>query len=226
MDAPEVRVTGTLLSRKPRDESLAVSLLMGMLIAFVTMFCWRNPRAAAVLSASRDQVLAHHEFWRLLTTTAVHANLVHLAANLPFVVFFGYLLYGYFGVLVYPTAMLPLTAVGILLSLLTYPPQVTLIGASGLVYLMLGYWLVLYALIERTLPLKKRLLRVVGIAVIVLIPTTVQPEVSYRTHFIACGLGIIAGTAYFVANKQKIRSKETVEMEPPSEPGDAWHSRL
>jgi membrane associated rhomboid family serine protease len=218
MEAPEVRITGTLLSAKPREESAGVSLLIGLVIAFTSMLCWRVPQLAGLLSASRLQVVAQRELWRLLTTIAVHTDLLHLAANVPLVIFFGYLLYGYFGFWVYPAAILPLASVATLLSLLTYPPEVVLIGASGLVYLMLGFWLVLYAFIERTLPVKKRLLRAAGIALIVLVPTTVQPGVSYRTHFIACGLGMVAAMPYFLAKKEKIRSAETVEMEPPPEP--------
>jgi dipeptide/tripeptide permease len=50
----------------------------------------------------------------------------------------------------------------------------------------------------------------------VLVPTTLQPEVSYRTHFIACGLGIVAGIVYFLCRKTTIRSLESVESEPPT----------
>ncbi len=221
METPEVRITATLLSGKPREESLPVSLLIGTVIAFTSMLCWHNPELSGLLSASYPQVVAQREWWRLLSTIAVHADLTHLAANIGFVVFFGYLIYGYFGFWVYPAAMLPLASVATLLSLLTYPPEVVLIGASGLVYLMLGFWLVLYALIERTIPLKKRLLRIAGIALIVLVPTAVQPEVSYRTHFIGCGLGTVAAVAYFVVKRRPIRALEV--FEPPAEPLEPWH---
>ena len=212
--APEARITSTLLSAKPREESTAVSLVVGMAIAFGSVLCWRNPDLGRLLAASRSQAVDQGEFWRLLTTIAVHADLAHLAVNIPLVVFFGYLLFGYFGPRIYPAAMLLLAALATLFSLLTYPPRAVLIGASGLVYLMLGFWLVLYALIERTLPPTKRLLRIVGIALIVLVPTTVQPEVSYRTHFIACGLGVIAAVPYFLANRKRFRSLEVIEFEP------------
>ena len=60
--------------------------------------------------------LGELEYWRLLTTIAVHADLSHLAVNAGFVVFFGYLLYGYFGFWIYPVAMLILASLTTLLS--------------------------------------------------------------------------------------------------------------
>src|SRR5262245_23595032 len=162
MEKSEVRIKSTLLSEKPKEESLPVSILITMLLAFISVLCWRDPRLFQVLSASSHQVLADHEYWRLLTSISVHADLSHLAVNAGFVVFFGYLLYGYFVFWIYPVAMLILASLTTLLSLLTYPPQVVLIGASGLVYSMVTFWLVMYSLIERTVPPKKRLLRIIG----------------------------------------------------------------
>jgi membrane associated rhomboid family serine protease len=213
MEQPEVRIKSTLLSGKPREESIPVSVLITMVFIFISVLCWRDPGLFQLLSASPHQVFAGLEYWRLLTTLAVHADLSHLAVNAGFLVFFGYLLYGYFGFWIYPVAMLILASVTVLLSLLTYPPQVVLVGASGLVYSMVSFWLVMYSLIERTVPPKKRLLRIIGIALIVLFPTTVRPEVSYRTHAIAAGAGIVAAIAYFRSGKKRFRSQEVIELE-------------
>ncbi len=215
MGEPEVRIRATLLSGKPGQESVPVSLLVAMAIVFVTLLCWRDPELLRRMSASRDQVFEGPEYWRLLSAIGVHADLAHLAVNTLFVLFFGYLLCGYFGFWIYPGAMLLLASLTNLVSLLTYPPGVALIGASGLVFVMMSFWLVVYAFVERTLPLKKRLLRVAGIAIIVFVPTTVQPEVSYRTHFIGCGIGALAAVVYFLSRKRWIRSMEVVELEPP-----------
>ncbi len=218
MEESEARITRTLLSNKPKEESVPVSLLIGMVIVFTAMLCWRNPEIFRLLSASREQAIARHEWWRLSSTIVVHADASHLAVNTCLVVFFGYLLYGYFGFWIYPVAMVILASLTNLLSLLTYPADVVLIGASGLAYLMASFWLVLYSSIERTIPLQKRLLRTTGIALIVFVPTTVQPEVSYRTHFIACGIGSAAALLYFLARRRQIRSLEVVEPEPPIYP--------
>jgi len=218
MPETEVRITGTILSGKPREESLPVSILACLLPAFTSMLAWRSPLFFRLLAASPERALEGGEYWRLFSTIAVHADLAHLAMNLCFMAFFGYLLYGYFGFWVYPVAMVTLGALTTLLSLLTYPPKVILIGASGLVYVMASFWLGMYALVERTVPLRKRLLRTVGLALIVLVPTAVRPEVSYRTHFMGSGVGLIAALAYFESNKRKIRAHESLELEIVDEP--------
>jgi hypothetical protein len=52
----------------------------------------------------------------------------------------------------------------------------------------------------------------------VLVPTTIRPEVSYRTHAIASGVGIIAAIAYFQSGKKRFRSQEVIELETLDDP--------
>ena len=210
----ETRIRSTLLSGKPRDESLEVSLVIAAAIGIVSAWAWRDPAIFRILSASTDRILSGREYWRLLTTVAVHGDLQHLAVNMVYLVYFGYLLYGYFGFWSYPFAMLVLASLTTLLSLLTYRDSIVLIGASGLVYLMAGFWLVMYGLIERTISPRKRLLRIIGITLIVLVPSTLRPEVSYRTHAIGAALGSLAAIAWFASRKEQIRAAELIEPEP------------
>jgi rhomboid protease GluP len=214
---PEMRITATLLSGKPRHESVPVSLLAGMMLVLGALLCWGDPELYARLSASRDLAIGQREYWRLLGTICIHADFAHLGVNTILVLFFGYLLYGYFGFWIYPAVMPLLASLTNLLSLMTYPPETVLIGASGLVYVMMGFWLVMFGAVERTIPLRKRLLRITGFAVIVLVPTTVQPEVSYRTHFIGAAVGAVAGAVYFLVNWRRIRGAEIVRVEIPDE---------
>jgi rhomboid protease GluP len=101
------------------------------------------------------------------------------------------------------------------ISLLTYPFEVSLIGASGLVYWMAGFWLSMYLLVERSVRPGKRVLRVVCLALLVLLPTTFQANVSYRTHAIGLGLGVVSAIVYFQRNRESIRAAEVVELEEP-----------
>lgn len=86
MEKSEVRITSTLLSGKPKEESVPVSILITMALTFISVLCWRDPGLFQLLSASPHQVLAELEYWRLLTMIAVHADLSHLAVNAGFVV--------------------------------------------------------------------------------------------------------------------------------------------
>ncbi len=217
MENVEIRIKSTLLSQKPREESLLIALLSVTVLLFVSLLCWRDPSLFNLLAANRHQVVGEQEYWRLLTTTAIHADLTHFLSNAILFALFTFLLYGYFGFWVFPVAVVALGSLTNYLSLLTYSENVQLIGASGLVYLMAGFWLTTYVLVERTHQLKRRVLVAMGIALIVLVPSNLSPTVSYRTHAIGCGIGIVVALGYFQARKEQIRSLETFQIEEVDE---------
>ena len=202
-----------MLSRSPRESSGFIAVLSLMVVLLVSSLCWRDPELFGFLAATPHHVFAEQQYWRLITTIAVHADLQHVLSNAIFFTFFAYLLYGYFGFWMYPVSVAVFGALINYCSLLTYPANVQLVGASGVVYLMAGFWLTVYVLIERTRPPRKRLLQAVGIGLIVLIPTNLPPGVSHRTHAIGCALGILAAVGYFQVRKDQIRALETVEIE-------------
>lgn len=150
-----------------------------------------------------------------MTAVAVHTDIAHFFSNAIFLALFSYLLFGYFGFWVFPVLGLALAGLTNYLSLLTYPAEVSLVGASGLVYWMAGFWLSMYLLVDRSLGLGKRVMRAVVIALLVLFPTTIQENVSYRTHAIGFGLGAVSAFVYFRRNRESIRAAEVVEMEEP-----------
>ena len=217
MENVEIWIKSTLLSQKPRKGSLLIALLSVTVLLFVSLLCWRNPYLFKLLAGIRYQVLVEQEYWRLLTTTAIHADLTHFLSNAILFALFTFLLYGYFGFWVFPVAVAALGSLTNYLSLLTYSENIQLIGASGLVYLMEGFWLTIYVLVERTHQLKRRVLVAMGIALIVLVPSNLSPRVSYRTHAIGCGIGIIVALGYFQARKEQIRSLETFQIEAVDE---------
>ncbi len=212
-DQVEIRIKSTFMSQPPREGSTVIAVLSAMVILFVSLLCWRDPQLFGRWAAIPDQVFAEQEYWRLITAVAVHADLRHFLSNIIFFTFFAYLLYGYFGFWMYPVSIAALGALVNYCSLLTYQGNIQLVGASGVVYLMAGFWLTMYVLVERTRPLQKRLLHAIGIGLIVLIPTNLSPSVSYRTHAIGCALGIIAAVGVFQSRKEEIRSLETFEIE-------------
>jgi hypothetical protein len=67
------------------------------------LLCWKEgPALSSRLAAIPERVLVDGEYWRLWTALAVHADLPHFAFNALFFACFSFLLYGYFGVWVYP----------------------------------------------------------------------------------------------------------------------------
>jgi membrane associated rhomboid family serine protease len=211
----ERRVTETMLAARPREYSAEVTIISLLLMSGVTLLCLKEgPQLCNRLVMIPEAVRVDGEYWRLWTGMAVHADLPHFAFNALFFGFFVYLIYGYFGFWAYPFWTLLLGGLTGYLSLLTYPPGTHLLGASGLVYLMAGFWLTMYVFVERRHSVKRRLLHAVGVALVVFVPTSLQQGISYRTHAIGFGLGLVLAIAYFLANKKRIRSAETVEFEP------------
>jgi len=219
-------VRETLLSRKPREWSLEISALFLSVILGISLLAWRNGAALlSTLAATPEGVLQRREYWRLLTAVAVHADVMHVLSNVILLTFFTYLLFGYFGFWVFPVLSLAMAGLTNYISLLTYPSGVSLIGASGLVYWMAGFWLSMYLLVERSVAPGKRVLRAVCLALLVLVPSTFQPNVSYRTHAIGLGLGVVSALVYFQCNRESIRAAEVVEWEEPlDDPGEILSS--
>ncbi len=213
LDARPV-VKETLLSRKPARASFPVALGSVAVLIVVSLLYWSNAgNLASFLPASQETVFARGEYWRLFTTILTHADFQHLLSNGIVFGILAFLLYGYYGSVVYPLVTFSLGALVTALSLRTYPPDTYLLGASGVVYQMAAFWLTLYLLVERSTALRMRLVRAVGFGLIVLVPTAVEPTVSYRTHVIGFGVGIAFAIAYFWKQKEALRAAERIELE-------------
>ncbi len=207
-------VTETHLSRKPARGSFAVAAASASLLLLGSLVYWTDASGLArFLPASREAVFGKSEYWRPFTSIVAHADFQHFAMNAIVFGLLAFLLYGYYGALVFPVLSLANGALTTALSLTTYEPDMHLVGASGVVYWMAGFWLSLYLLVERRVTLGKRMVRALGFALVVLIPATLEAQVSYRTHAIGFGLGVAVGLAYFAARKPALRAAERMEME-------------
>lgn len=207
-------IKDSVLSRKPAAGSQWVALGSVAVLLMTSVAYWLDLfGVAGYLPAIRERVFVHDEFWRLLTAIGAHADFRHFLANGVVFGILSFLLYGYFGGRIYPVLTWALGCLVTGLALKTYPPQTRLLGASGVVYLMAGFWLTQYLLIERRLSLGKRALRATGFGLLVLAPTVWEPSVSYRTHAIGLVVGIVSGAVYFSRNKDKFREAERVEWE-------------
>ncbi len=207
-------IRATHLSKKPAPRSFVVALGSVLLLFAASSIYWSDAfGAASLLPASRESVYVHGEYWRLATSLLVHANFTHFLSNAVVLGVLSFLIFGYYGPLAYPALTVVLGALVTAISLRTYPAETWLLGASGVVYLMAGFWLMLYLLVERRIPLKKRFVRAVGFGLIVLVPTAVEPAASYRTHLIGLVLGFGFALAYFTKRKDALRAAERIEYE-------------
>ena len=106
---------------------------------------------------------------------------------------FGWALKAYYGYAVFPVISLATGALTNLIAVSIYPPEVRLLGASGMVYGMAALWLVLFLRYDTGHYLPVRLVRVLGFTMVILIPSTLEPHVSYLAHGVGFLCGLLAG---------------------------------
>lgn len=174
---------------RPIETSATLGAIVFILLFLgFTLHAWSNPLHDLV--ATQRNVFLEGEWWRLLTSPFVHADLIHLLANSMLFLVFATLLNNYFGRWAFPVLSILGAAATEGFALLTYPIDVKLVGASGMVYLMAGMWLVYFARHSSYLPISHRIMRILAFVLIVLLPTSIEPQVSYRSHAIGFGLGL------------------------------------
>lgn len=210
---PEKRLIGTLITGKPDQKSLVVSALVVLFVTLISQVYWLDPwNLSNLMPAMQEAVFSQGQWWRIYTAILIHADMGHLLSNLYMLSILSFFIYGYFGLRVYP--LLTFLGAGLVnaLAILTYPEHVRLLGASGWVYLLGGFWLTLYFFIQRQYPWSRRLLRAMGIGLMIFFPTSFEPTTSYRTHFIGFVVGILMASLYFFKNRNQIQKHETFKM--------------
>ena len=86
-------------------------------------------------------------------------------------------------------------------------------------YVLAGFWLAMFWLLQRQHRWHRRFLRVLGVALVVLFPTTFEPTTSYRAHAIGFFIGVAYAIFNFYLNKPYYRGFEiwkepTPEVDP------------
>lgn len=209
---PEKRMVGSFITGAPVRSSLFATLSFLGFIVLISQLYWINFLGLAeYLPAIHSKVFNQWQWWRVFTATLIHGDLGHLVSNLYMLGIFSFFVYGYFGLSVYPFYTFLGAGLVNLVSIYTYAPNVRLLGASGLVYLLGGFWLTLYLFIQRQYTVSRRLMRVFGLALMVFFPTSFEATTSYRTHFIGFLVGVVMAVFYFLLNKKKIRAKESFQ---------------
>lgn len=208
-----MKLVKTLLSKPFNPWSYPISAGVLLVFLLTSTFLWTQSTSAPLLTATREQVFGRHEYYRLFTTIGMHADLRHFLGNAIFFFIFGFLLHSYFGIFWFPVLSLVFGALINAITLALYPPEVTLLGASGVVYFMAGAWATLFFLIERKSHWMKRAVAAVGVSLILFFPTSYEPEVSYAAHGIGFAVGIIVALFYFNLRQEKIRAHEYWEID-------------
>jgi len=209
----ERRLTGTMITRKPNPKGSRVALMTVLVIGFTSVLFWTNWLGAAHLwPAVNSAVFTGGEVWRLLTALFIHGDFGHYLSNMYMLGIFSFFTFGYFGWNIFLSLGLAGGALVNALAIATYGPNIRLLGASGVVYLLGGFWLAVYFFVQRQYSVTSRLVRIFGMGLIIFFPTSFVENTSYRTHAIGFVVGLVLGAIYFWRNKARIRSQEIYKV--------------
>ena len=217
------RLTTTWLSAQPRVEAALVASFMTFCLVLASLMYWGDFFGARTwMAASGESVFNGHRYYQLWTSLFAHADAGHLASNSFLFFILSYFLYGYFGAWVSPVAAFVVSGMTNWFVLQGYDPDTSLVGASGVVYWMGGAWVVFYFAINRQKSLASRLIRALGVALLIFMPAEAfKPSVSYAAHFYGFLAGAVFASAYFRFHRKSFRSVERwfFEIEEPSTSG-------
>lgn len=207
--AVQKKFVGNFLSKEKFKHGKLISLGMLCLCIVASFFYWGSlAHIANALPASFDLVVNQKEIYRLLTTTFIHGDLAHLLANSLMLYILMYFVTSFYGPFVSVGLSLVMAMLTNYLVLLEYGGKVHLVGISGVVYYLWGFWMILYLFIQRQYSIMVRILRMGTVFLVLLIPSEFRAQTSYLAHAVGFILGVIAGIIYYFFNKTKLHSAE------------------
>lgn len=205
----EPRIIANWYTHRISSSSFVVSGLLVILILSLCLLDWNL--ATVHLSASRDLVFSQKQYWRLWSALFAHGDLGHLFGNLLLFVPFALLLTGYFNLWLFPLFGFLIGGAVNAIVLSTMPLQTELLGISGLVNWMGSLWFTLFYLIDRRSSLRKRFAVVLFSSLVLFAPQDYKEGVSYLSHVIGYGLGILTGLIYYFFEKDLFLAAEITE---------------
>jgi len=191
------------LSHRKYNNPKVVAVGMLALIIIISNIHW-SQSTLFDFSANYNSV-KNLDILKLITSSFIHADIKHLLSNSLMYFILTYFIYSFFGA--FYSILLPVIAGTFInyVTLLYYGEGSSLIGASGIVYYMWGFWLYLYFRIQTQMSIMLRILRVGAIFLILLLPTQFDPNTSYFAHYFGFFTGLIIGTFYYFLHSDKIR---------------------
>lgn len=209
---PQIIFRENWFTQKPANKAGNLTGLLAIFLFASGIYYFRNVFGVQDwMGASYESVFVQGEFWRLWTTLFAHADFGHLINNALLFIPLAYLLYAYFGFWFFPLAGLAVGGLTNAIVLTTMPPQVQLIGISGVVYWMGGAWFTLFLLIDHRKTMRYRFANVLFLMVMLFIPENYWPHVSYMAHFVGFMLGIVSAFVLYALQYKRYKAAEVVE---------------
>lgn len=207
----EKKLTRTFLSKRPTDKNIFIGVFSFLVLLAIFLF------TGTEFHANGSLVFEKGEWWRLFSTSLMHADFVHLGHNALFFMIFAVLLNTYYGWFMFPLVSFIMGGVINFLTLAYYPKEVYLVGISGVIYFMASFWMTNYVMIERKMKLNKRMIIATGISLALFCPDlmNLDEKVSYLSHALGFILGIPTALLWFYSHKDLVRNEEVwIERTP------------
>jgi rhomboid protease GluP len=202
----------TWLSRKmPKNNFITTLLIMSTFVFGSVIYLNNFFNANKWMAVSFELAINQQQYWRLLTSLFAHGDFAHIGNNMLFFFPFCYYLMGYFGILLFPFLGFVFGGIINLIVIHGMPEHTTLIGASGMVHWMGGIWLTLAFFIDQKPSVIQRILKFSAISILLFLPDTLKPDVSYMSHFVGYILGILAGSIYYLLQRNKFNNAKVYE---------------
>ncbi|MBU1219511.1 rhomboid family intramembrane serine protease [Myxococcota bacterium] len=202
----EIWDRNSFLSNNP-EYSLLLSFVAYASIAWVvTLLFLYVPPVANAMRCDGNTVFYQGKLVNLVWGVFAHSSLSHYVSNMMYIGIFSALITGWFGHRVFWALLVPVAVSVHGISLLTYPPGVQLVGSSGLVFILIPFWIVMFRFATAHQSPFRKNLKTVGVALMLLWPMGFSPSTSYRTHYIGMLAGLVAGLIYgFIKRKEILR---------------------
>lgn len=207
-------VKETWLSQKPNSWAFVAGAFSTLLLVLGSIIYIRNWGGAFEwMPATAAALFSPYSFWRAWTALLAHADEKHLLSNSFLFFILGSFLTGYFGYWIFPVMAFVFGGLINFIVVSYSDPQITLVGASGMVFWMGGLWLTLYFLLDIKHSLYQRSLRALGVGLMLFFPAQAfDPHISYSSHFVGFALGIFCAAVYYFLNKKKFDSAVVREL--------------
>jgi membrane associated rhomboid family serine protease len=160
----------TYLESKPDKGKFTLPLNIFIIMFLCSLFRWESAIPYG-LEASYNSVFVEGQYYRLLSSLFIHADLAHLFGNGWIFLVFAFLLYNYYGALVFPAMSFICGIATTAVTIYFYPPNTRLLGASGMIYSMVAMWLVFFLKFDTRYSFFIRLVRAVAFILVILFPS-------------------------------------------------------
>lgn len=184
---------------RPKPQNTLFPIIFMLLSLFMSMLYW-NGYVTHPLGISQNSFFDQGNYWQSITAIFMHADLGHFLSNSWLLFLFGWFLKDFGTSFAFPLFSLLIGIVTNILTILTQPAYVYLVGASGMVYGMVSMWIVFYMYYSES-TFKEKIMGSVAFLLVVMFPESFQENVSYAAHIIGFLFGIVFGIAYIFGDK-------------------------